>query len=210
VQNRWAEGKDFEMSEGGDPYREGAEHTIDLKASIEDVRDQLAGTLKLGRVLVHAVQFKNGELVEIKQGAPVPHEAEKAVTVAKPVRGCPAPNFDLINHRASEVLRAFLNEQQCDDFDRLQRFVSVGADTGHRYMLTSRECPAALKRFGGRQLFDLDQRQSFCVHYDLDVPAPEEILALHVFLSLPGHEMYLREVTDGHGPPTFTPNRPAS
>ncbi len=190
--SKWAEAKAFELEDGSDPYRDSAEHKIDLKASIDDVSAVLSESLNVGRTIVTAVQFSDGKLREVREGEKVPEKAKAAATVAKPIRGCPAPNFSPIEHRAGEVLRAFLTEQQVRDFDSLQRFVTRGADTGHMYMLTSRTAPAELGSFGGRQLFDLDEQRAFCVHYDDDVPAAEELLALHLFLRLPGHEAYLR------------------
>lgn len=115
----------------------------------------------------------------------------KAATVKKPVVGCPAPTFDQIKLRATRVLRAFLTPQQVVDFERHQRFVTTGADTGHRYMLTSRNAPDQLRHFGARCVFDLDENRSYCVH-DWHVPAEEELLTLHVLLSLPGHETWAR------------------
>lgn len=119
----------------------------------------------------------------------------KAATVKKPTKGCPAPNFEQIKLRATRVLRAFLTPQQVSDFNRNQRFVSVGADTGHRYMLTSRNAPDELQHFGSRCVFDLDENRSYCVH-DYDIPAEEELLTLHCLLSLPGYEKWARAMRD--------------
>lgn len=119
----------------------------------------------------------------------------KATTVKKPVVGCPAPSFSQIKLRATRVLRAFLTPQQIHDFNRRQRFVTTGADTGHRYMLTSRNAPDELKNFGARCVFDLDENRSYCVH-DWEIPAEEELLSLHCLLSLPGHETWARGMRD--------------
>jgi len=206
VAKGWAEASGFDClalakaAAGAEPATEPAaepkDYEIVLKAPIEEVQKCLAANMQVDRVLVTAVLLTSGELKEVKLGEPVPAKAKAAVTAAKPTRGCPAPNSDFVKHRATEVLRAFLTPQQCDDFDQYQQFVSVGADTGNRYMVTSRDAPDMLSDYGGRQLYDLDDKQAFCVHYDLTVPAAEEALALHLFLSLPGHEMYLREVDD--------------
>ena len=37
--------------------------------------------------------------------------------------------------------------------------------------------------------------RAFCVH-DWTVPASEEMLALHLFLTMPGREHYLRDIPD--------------
>jgi len=44
-----------------------------------------------------------------------------------------------------------------------------------------------------RSLFDVDEHMAYCVH-DWEVPAAEEMLALHAFLSVPGLESYLRAI----------------
>ncbi len=119
----------------------------------------------------------------------------KAATVKKPNRGCPAPTFEQIKLRATRVLRAFLSPQQVSDFNRRQRFVTVGADTGHRYMLTSRNAPDEIKNFGARCVFDLNENRSYCVH-DYEIPAEEELLTLHCLLSLPGYEKWARAMPD--------------
>jgi len=121
----------------------------------------------------------------------------KAATVKKPRLGCPVPTFDEVKTRATRVLQAFLNPEQVEDFNRHQRFVTRGADTGHLYMLTSRNAPDEIKNYGSRCVFDLDDNRAYCVH-DYDVPAEEELLALHCLLSMPGYENWARAMPD-HG-----------
>jgi hypothetical protein len=137
----------------------------------------------------------NDDQAEEQKEAAGAEKPTKAATVKKPVRGCPAPSFASIKLRATRVLRAFLTPQQVDDFNRYQRFVTRGADTGHQYMLTSRNAPDELRNFGARCVFDLNENRSYCVH-DWDVPAEEEILALHILLSLPGYERWARAMPD--------------
>lgn len=198
---------------------------IELHAKLEAVRDFLARHLKPDRKLVNAVLFTDGAMVESAfteppaEGAsaaseprvlasssatatpPTPPPAKPAprpaagTTVAAPVQGCPAPNFSDAELRAADVLSHFLDGQQLEDYRRYNRFVSVGATTGHRYMLTSRFRQMELDKFGGRSLFDLDEDRAYCVH-DWEVPAAEELLGLHVFLQLPGKEAYLREISE--------------
>ena len=149
----------------------------------------------------------------------------KAVTVAAPVRGCPPPDFENADIRATRVLEAFLMDDQLEDFRRYGQFVSLGHETGHRYLITSRNARERLAKAGGRSLYDLDQPRAewggniirrldaggalvddadrqdhgfgraFCVH-DWTVPASEEMLALHLFLTMPGREHYLRDIPD--------------
>jgi len=57
-----------------------------------------------------------------------------------------------------------------------------------------------LKQCNGRQLYDLEEKRALCVH-DWDLPPAEEMLALHLCLSLPGQEKYVRSLpaTWAHG-----------
>lgn len=128
---------------------------------------------------------------EAKPKAEVP---TAGVTVEKPVRGCPAPDFAPATLRARECLTAFLTEEQKADFERYNRFVAVGATTGHRYMVTSRHARGELLRFE-RTLYDLDEKQPLCVHA-WNIPAEEEMLTLGLMVQLPGHERWLRELPE--------------
>ena len=179
----------------------------DLMAPIEKVAKLLAEALKPGRTLVTAVRFRDGRMEEIVEApytddktlAPVeepkPEEPAKAVTVAKPMRGCPPPDFAACEIQATRILSEFLSPEQREDFAKFNRFITVGPDTGHRYMITSRHARDQLARYQ-RQMYDLDEEQPYCVHDDNAVPAAEELLGLHVCLSLPGWETHLRMLTD--------------
>lgn len=178
-----------------------------LSVKLATVRDFLARQLKPNRKLVNAVRFKDGSLSEtsfVESDKELPDEPVPPVpqtqpiagaTVAQPTIGCPAPDFSPAEVRAKQVLHHFLSDQQLADFTKYDRFVATGADTGHRYMLTSRTNPPELKMFGGRTLFDLDENWPYCTH-DWDVPSGEELLALLLFLSLPGRESYLRSIPE--------------
>jgi len=117
-----------------------------------------------------------------------------AASIAAPVRGCPAPDFSKAELRAQGVLRTFLDPEQIADFNRYNKFVSIGQTTGNRYMITSRHATDELATYT-RSLYDLDLKMPLCVH-DWDVPASEEMLGLHVLLQLPGWESYLRVSED--------------
>ncbi len=131
--------------------------------------------------------------LESKTKKTKPKTPDAGATVAAPVIGCPPPNFPAREERANRVLERFLTPAQYADWRRDQCFVQAAHDTGHRYLLTSRLNRTALARVGGRSLFDLDENTPYCTH-DWDVPAAEELLALRVFLALPGGEGYLRTV----------------
>jgi hypothetical protein len=198
---------------------------IELDVDLDTARNYLARQLKPDRKLVNAVLFKDGTLTEaaftepaaegaegtteprvLASAAPPPANPAPAAqepsrrpvagtTVAAPTRGCPAPDFSAAELRAAHVLSHFLTAEQLIDFRLYNRFISIGATTGHRYMLTSRFRRAELGKYGGRSLYDLDEQRGYCVH-DWTVPAAEELLGLHVFLQLPGKEAYLREIPE--------------
>lgn len=204
---------------GSSPYRDTHSMSVTLAAPIRDVQKFLAKRLKPGRTFMSVVRFSSGrmqeihdvpgreeppELVEtvaeppkpeIPKPAPKPKPAV-AATVATPTRGCPTPEFEEAELRANRVLEAFLDPEQLEDFRRLNRFVTVGADSGHRYMVISRNRPQDFKRHGSRSLYDLDREVPCCVH-DWTVPAAEEMLALHLFLSMPGRERYITTLPEG-------------
>lgn len=202
----WSNEQDFPPL-SADVYRSSAGLRVQIKAPIETVQSFLSKKLKPGRTLLSVVRFSDGRMEEIRN--PRPSDAgitiqEKpplipspkpvvAVTVAKPVIGCPPPNFPAAELRANRVLESFLDSGQKEDFRQRNQFISVGADTGQRYLITSRLRRDGLGSVGGRSLFCLDEGHPFCVH-DWSVPAAEEMLGLHLFLSLPGWEMYLRGI----------------
>jgi hypothetical protein len=189
---------------------------VPLDAKLSTVRDFLAKQLKPTRKLVNAVVFKDGAIAEVAftepgegpepeppapapappETTPKPSRSPRAgATVANPTQGCPPPDFEYAEIRAAIVLEHFLTQDQIRDFRTYNRFVSVGVDTGHRYMLTSRLRRNELRSYAGRSLFDLDEGRAYCVH-DWTIPAAEELLSLHVLLSLPGRESYLRAIPD--------------
>ena len=190
------------------------EQTVELRTSISKVQKVLAKHLKPNREMVSVVKFADGKMVEMTEqvlqqiertteaesSSPPPTErprkqlamATAAATVAEPYRGCPAPDFEQAEVRAQAVMRAFLTPEQIEDFETDGAFISIGADTGHRYAITSRHAREPLGRYV-RSLYDLDEQMPYCVH-DWEVPAAEEMLALHLLLSVPGREMFLRGI----------------
>lgn len=124
-------------------------------------------------------------------------EAKAAATLKQPVIGCPVPEFPEADIRATLALEAFLDEDQIRDYRKKGAFVSVGHDTGHRYAIQNREAPLKLRGtmngIVGGGLYDLDEGRTMCVH-DWDVPPPEEMLALHLCLRIPGMEGYIRSL----------------
>ena len=192
-------------------YRTSDGVTLHLDAKIEEVQKVIAKAMKPERKLLMAVRFTDGKVEELhsvktKEGPQEILIPEKvgaspvvATTVARPVNGCPMPAFPEADIRASRVLESFLTEDQIDDYRRTGSFITSGADTGRRYLIANRERPQFLaKHLGGRQLWDMENKRAICVH-DWSVPPPEEMLAIHLCLSLQGHEtelLHLPEVDE--------------
>jgi hypothetical protein len=179
--------------------------------SIDKIEPLISKAMKRGRKLLSAVVFKNGRVEEVSRvekseptqpyrdpAAIEKSEPKAAVTVAQPMLGCPIPEFERADVRATRVLREFLSGQQLADFERTQSFLVVGGDTGRQYVLTSRQASTdRLARVDGRSVFDVADRRAICVH-DWVVPAAEELLELKLFLELPGHEAYVRGLGEVH------------
>lgn len=186
------------------------EGTHVVGAPIAKVSKVIAKALKPKSKIVSAVVFSDGTMQEHREETALVKAEDEATpevlpkatakrgrkpkaatSVAAPVRGCPPPDFDAAEIRAQRVLEAFLLPTQIEDFRRYNRFVSIG-HSGRRYMVTSRHARDSLAMYH-RSLYDLEDQTPLCVH-DWDVPAPEEMLAIHVLLGLPGWELYLRKV----------------
>jgi hypothetical protein len=210
----WADERAF-VAVSSPSYRTKEGLTIELRAPIRDVQRVLARALKPGRKLLTAVRFSGGKVEEVSEpefraldetpppalpsASPVTAatalaKPEAAATVAAPVIGCPEPAFPEADLRAARVLEVFLDEVQREDFHKHRAFVAVGADTGHRYLITDRERPKRQAQ-SFRSLYDLDERRPLCVH-DWLVPPPEEMLALLLCVSLPGRERYVRDLPE--------------
>lgn len=195
VTKGWAEETEHDLTKG----------FLLLKTELVKVQKFVVKALKPGRKTVDFVQFSDGKIEEIQHAelapasdrdledsAPTSPIPVKAATVATPTLGCPEPDLMKAELRARDVLFAFINDEQRDDFRKRNAFVTEGAGTGHRYIVTSRHARDQLAHTR-RQLYDLDERTPFCVH-DYSVPAAEEMLALHLLLKSPEHERYLRHL----------------
>jgi len=192
----------------------GQTYEVTLKAPIVAIERFLTRQLRGKTNTVSVMITDQGNLYEIKmpdpdeeetnvlpfrrQGGEEVEEPDAATTVRKPAVGCPAPNFQHAIFRATDVLRKFLTPEQIQDYERHQRFVTVGARTGHRYMLTSRHvCSTRGNHF--RTVYDLDEGRALCIH-DWGIPAPEELLTMHVMLSLPSGENHVRALPEEADP----------
>lgn len=195
----------------------GRVHGVTLRAPITTIEKFLTRQMRGKDETVSVMITDKGNLYEIKMPDSQEEETnvlpfrreggqeepEAATTVRKPAVGCPAPDFQQAHVRAAEVLRTFLTPQQVRDFQRHQRFVTVGAETGHRYMITSRHARSELSNFT-RTVYDIDEEKPYCVH-DWGVPAAEEMLTMHLMLSLPRWEHHVRGLReDGTDVHTWT------
>jgi hypothetical protein len=206
----WAKAQDFMPLENA-AYRSSAGLTVVLAASIEAVQDVLAKAMKPARSLLSAVVFEGGRVEEIHadaaentekdvkaekgEGAKKEDVPKAAATVAAPTIGCPVPAFSEAEIRATRVLEAFLSPDQLADYRQHGAFVTRGATTGHRYRVTHRNVHRSMTMVSFRSLWDLDEDRALCVH-DWSVPAPEEMLALHLCVALPGKEAYVRSLPE--------------
>jgi hypothetical protein len=193
--------KGWLKSPTGSLYSSGTLKT-ELTAPMGVVARAVARAMKPGRKTISAIVFAGGKMREIYDGdepkltdpyrdAANDEIPKAAASVAAPPRGCPSPVFDQAELRARAVLETFLSPDQLEDFRRYNRFISVGSETGHRYMVTSRQMRDDLARYQ-RTLYDLDEDRPLCVH-DWSVPAAEEMLSLHVLLQSPRWEPFLRQ-----------------
>lgn len=201
----WAKEADF-LPLTSSAYRTSAKTEVTLKTGLPAVEDVLTRSHRAGRELIKVLKL-GGEISEVRK---VPELAKenfsffsgweeaaakgkkgkeaKGATVAQPNKGCPMPDFPQADIRAARVLEEFLTPEQVRDYRRDGAFVSRGTDTGHRYLVCSRDRPEFMKtHMSLRQLFDLDANVAVCVH-DWAVPPAEEMLALHLCLTLPGRE----------------------
>lgn len=186
-----------------------------IAAPMDKVAKVIAKALKPDRKLISAIVFSDGSMMQHERREttepvvpdkvlpPKSARPKAGTTVAAPTRGCPAPDFEKAELKAQRVLETFLTAPQIEDFRRYNRFVAIG-HSGRRYMVTSRHARDSLAQYH-RSLYDLDAQVPLCVH-DWDVPAPEEMHAIHVLLSLPGWEPYLRKLEGEDGEPDPTAN----
>lgn len=200
----WARADTFDEIPADDsPYRgSGRLVSVDMAASVDDVRKALVRAMKPGRAVLSVVRFSGGaieELVDVGRAVERSKmEKAKAADVGAPTIGCPAPDFERAEVRATRVLREFLDPVQIADFERMQSFVARGVDTGHAYMITSRQARHRLEKYE-RSLYDLDEGRALCVH-DWTVASAEEMLALLAFISVPNGERYVRYLPEDPRP----------
>ncbi len=125
-----------------------------------------------------AAAEKVADAVEKAAATEDPKEPAKAASVKRPTPCCPVCEVGSVAP-ASEVLLAFLNEEEHATWARERAIVVTGGLTGHRYILAHRQ--SALAAYNTKMCFDLDDGQILHFH-DNSVPPEEEVLAAKLIL----------------------------
>jgi len=107
-----------------------------------------------------------------------PEEPAKAASVKRPTPCCPDCEVGSVEP-ASEVLLAFLSEEEHETWARERAIIVTGGLTGHRYVLAHRRSQIAA--LNTKICFDLDDGQILHFH-DNSVPPEEEVLAAKLIL----------------------------
>ncbi len=105
-------------------------------------------------------------------------DATAAATVARPTPSCPDCYIDAMPE-ATEVLLAFLSEEQHKTWAKERYVIVQGGLSGHRYLIAHRHSPIAKQNT--RICFDLDDDHILHFH-DWTVPPEEEVLASMLIL----------------------------
>jgi hypothetical protein len=121
---------------------------------------------------------KVAETVEEAAATEDPQKPAKAASVKRPTPCCPDCEIGSVAP-ASEVLLAFLNEDEHETWARERAIVVTGGLTGHRYVLAHRH--SAIAAYNSRMCFDLDDGRIVHFH-DNSVPPEEEVLAAKLIL----------------------------
>lgn len=168
---------------------------IALSASLAKASKVLIKLTRPEKQTLTAVSFSDGKL-SIIEGADddavekISETVEKAAesenkekpavaaSVKRPTPCCPDCEIGSVAP-ASEVLLAFLNEEEHANWARERAIVVTGGLTGHRYILAHRN--SALAALNTKICFDLDDGEILKFH-DNSVPPEEEILAAKLIL----------------------------
>ena len=157
--------------------------TIVLDAPLTKVGPALVKIAKPADRTLTAVSFKDGKLEVAEIGAieTVIAKAEpesKAVSVARPTPCCPTCVPGSVEP-ASDVLLAFLNEQEHADWAKHRAIMVTGGRSGHRYLIAHRHSRTAV--LNKKICYDVDDRCVLHFH-DWTVPPEEEVLATKLIL----------------------------
>jgi hypothetical protein len=176
------------------PESETETHVFLVTAPLEKVGPIAAKIMRPGTDVLTAVRLANGEVLtshgaraELQSLAEqVAKDAtnddtkkpEAAATVKRPTPCCPSC-YQAAVGPATDVLLAFLDEEQHADWSRDRLLFAYGGLTGHRYMLAHRNSAMAAKN----TRICRDMTDDSVVHFhDWSVPPEEEVLAAKLIL----------------------------
>lgn len=125
-----------------------------------------------------AATEKIADAVEAASATEDPKQPAKAASVKRHTPCCPDCEVGSVAP-ASEVLLAFLNEDEHESWARDRAIVVTGGLTGHRYILAHRQ--SAIAAYNTKMCFDLDDGEILHFH-DNSVPPEEEVLAAKLIL----------------------------
>jgi hypothetical protein len=176
-------------------FGQGARSEVVISAPLSKASKILIKIARPTKQTLTAVSFSDGKLsviegadeaavekisdaVEKAAATEDPQQPAKAASVRRPTPCCPDCEVGSVAP-ASEVLLAFLNEEEHATWARERAIVVTGGLTGHRYVLAHRHSDIAA--FNSRMCFDLDDGQIVHFH-DNSVPPEEEVLAAKLIL----------------------------
>lgn len=169
--------------------------TIKIEASLAKTSKILLKLTRPKKQTLTAVSFSNGKLsmiegaddeaiakiadtVEEAATTEDPEKPAKAASVKRHTPCCPVCEVGSVAP-ASEVLLAFLNQEEHASWARERAIVVTGGLTGHRYILAHRQSEIAA--YNTKMCFDLDDGEILHFH-DNSVPPEEEVLAAKLIL----------------------------
>jgi hypothetical protein len=198
LEKKWLDGGKLMMSEESPSWlnKLRGRKLIKIKASVAEAGAELVKLAKPKTATLTAVRFSGGELAVAEQ-AQVEEHAElvttgakdakaEAVTVKRATPSCPRCIPGSVE-MASEVLQAFMTDEQHRDWSRFRVLEVEGGVTGHRYLLAHRHSEQA--RRWGRICFDADDEGVLHFHGN-EHPPEEEVLS--AMLILQHREAWLR------------------
>lgn len=186
----WVSG---DLDPSSTPYRGRSE--IAIAAPLSKASKVLLKLSRPKKQTLTAISFSNGKLsvvegaddeaaekvekvVEEAASTEDPKQPAKAASVKRPTPCCPTCEIGSVEP-ASEVLLAFLNEEEHASWARDRAIVVTGGLTGHRYVLAHRQSQIAA--YNTKMCFDLDDGEILHFH-DNSVPPEEEVLAAKLIL----------------------------
>lgn len=141
------------------------------------VRSVLATPVELADALEKQVGKKKSKKTGTNTGTNT-SSSSAATTVGRPTPCCPDAIQGALEP-ATEVLLAFLTEEQKEQWLRERRILAVGSHTGHRYLLCHRHGETARRLT--KVAYDLEDHDVLHFH-DWRVPPEEEVLAAKLIL----------------------------